>query len=217
MKTVRLSQDLKRIISNNARIKYMNAHPQKTYPDSGYDLLVEQDIIGKTERTSALFKQIWNMPMPTETARYVVISSAYEKEPDEDGYVESYNRQYTFDLQDTEVPSMLLKYDVIKMDVKPDHPTFVECIAIQNYNEKLDNKRGEERRALDSVMERFSTLNQLLKAAPYLKDLVPQEKVSKMHEEDDRSGRRKELAELADGELQGIRETLLESSLLGDD
>ena len=33
---------------------------------------------------------------------------------------------------------------------------------------------------LEDVMDRFSTLNQLIKAAPYIKDLVPQEKLTKM-------------------------------------
>jgi len=38
-----------------------------------------------------------------------------------------------------------------------------------------------------------------------------------MHEVDDRTARRKELAEIADNELQDLRETLLEDALLGDD
>ena len=65
-------------------------------------------------------------------------------------------------------------------------------------------------------MGRFSTLNQLLKAAPYMQDLIPNEKLQKMHEKDDRSGRRAELAEVADTELSELRETLLEDALLGD-
>ena len=56
-----------------------------------------------------------------------------------------------------------------------------------------------------------------MKAAPYIKDLVPQDKLTKMYEKDDRTARRKELAEVADHELKELRETLLEDSLLGDD
>ena len=40
--------------------------------------------------------------------------------------------------------------------------------------------------------------------------------LQKMHEKDDRSGRRAELAEVADTELSELRETLLEDALLGD-
>jgi len=217
MKTVRLSQDLKWTISRNAEAKYKNANPLKPYPDHGYALMQERNIVTNTERTSALFKDIWGMQMPTSTVNEVVMTSNFSAEPDEDGYVESTYRQYKFQIQDTEVPHMLSTYGTIKLEVKPDHPTFVECVGIENYNDSLRKEQNNQRRTLETVMERFSTLNQLLKAAPYLKDLVPQDKITKMHEVDDRSGRRKELAELADGELQGMRETLLESSLLGDD
>ena len=56
-----------------------------------------------------------------------------------------------------------------------------------------------------------------MKAAPYMKDLVPQERIQKMHEKDDRTGRRQEQAEIADTELAELREVLLEDALLGDD
>ena len=217
MKTVRLSQDLKWTIGSNARQKYTVANPQKPYPDHGYVLLKERELVTKTERTATMFKAIWGTDMPTTTARSVVIRSVFSKEPDEDGYVETYNKNYTFEIPETEVPDFVCRYDIINLEVEPDHPTFVECISVENYNQALNVKQSQQRISLESVLERFSTLNQLLKAAPYLKDLVPADKISKMHEVDDRSGRRKELAELADGELQGMRETLLESSLLGDD
>ena len=50
-----------------------------------------------------------------------------------------------------------------------------------------------------------------------MKDLVPQDKLTKMYEKDDRTARRQELAEVAENELQDLRETLLEDALLGDD
>lgn len=216
MKTVRLSQDLKWTIEGAARNKFDNINPLKEYPDSGYDILTDHNIITKTQRSIKEFEEVWDMPMPLQTATAVNITSKYDFPPDEDGYVETSNRSYTFDIPDTRVPEMICRYDVIKLIVEPDNKHFVECISIQNYNEALNEKKSDQRRSLNSVMERFSTLNQLLKAAPYLKDLVPQDKITKMHEVDDRSGRRKELAELADGELQDMRETLLEDSLLGD-
>ena len=90
-------------------------------------------------------------------------------------------------------------------------------MAIENYNSDLRQKKRNYVRQLEDVMYKFSTLNQLLKAAPYIKDLVPQDKLTKMYEKDDRSGRRAELAEVADSELQELREVLLEDALLGDD
>ena len=90
-------------------------------------------------------------------------------------------------------------------------------MTIENYNKDLSEKESTQIRQLRTAMGNFSTLNQLLKAAPYVKDLVPQEKLTKMYEKDDRTGRRQELAELADDQLQGLREVILEDALLGDD
>ena len=125
--------------------------------------------------------------------------------------------QYRLQCQPTDVPRFLASYDELEMEVDPTDPTIVECYAIEQYNKSIQIKKHDYRSKLREVMGRFSTLNQLLKAAPYIKDLVPQEKLTKMYEKDDRSGRRAELAEVADSELQGLREVLLEDALLGDD
>ena len=81
----------------------------------------------------------------------------------------------------------------------------------------MSSETSTFRRNIQETLDKFHTLNQLLKAAPYVKDLVPQEKLTKMYEKDDRTGRRQELAELADDQLQGLREVILEDALLGDD
>jgi hypothetical protein len=85
------------------------------------------------------------------------------------------------------------------------------------FNDNLYTKKREYVENIRTVLNRFSSLNQLMKAAPYIKDLVPQEKIQKMHEKDDRTGRRQEQAEIADTELAELREVLLEDALLGDD
>ena len=85
------------------------------------------------------------------------------------------------------------------------------------FNSNRDRKKREYVNNLDTVLHKFSTLNQLMKAAPYIKDLVPQDRLQKMHEVDDRSGRKREQAEIADNELSELREVLLEDALLGDD
>lgn len=131
----------------------------------------------------------------------------------------SYNRTLEFAIPctPTKVPRFMANYDTLEYEVPPTDETIVECMAVRNFNDERDTKKREYRNKLDAVMDRFSTLNQLLKAAPYIKDLVPQEKLTKMYEKDDRSARRKELAEVADNELQDLREVLLEDALLGDD
>ena len=99
----------------------------------------------------------------------------------------------------------------------PDNATFLQCVEVEMYNDRIYEKRREYIQNIRNVLDRFSTLNQLMTAAPYIKDLVPQERIQKMHEVDDRTGRRKEQIEIADTELSELREVLLEDALLGDD
>lgn len=205
-------------ISDAARKKFDNANPKKDYPDDGYAVIQRLGIVDKIEKTKKMFKDIWDRNMPMQTVNYVTLrSEAIESDDDGEGNEYSKKLSYNLSCPSTEVPKFLCYYDELRLDVPCDDPTIVECIAIENYNKDLSDKRYTQVRQLQDAMSNFSTLNQLLKAAPYVKDLVPQEKLTKMYEKDDRTGRRQELAELADDQLQGLREVLLEDALLGDD
>jgi hypothetical protein len=218
MKTVRLSMQLQGDITDAARKKFDNANPKKEYPDDGYSVLQRLGVVDKVEKTKKMFKDIWDRTMPTQTVNYVTLrSEAIESDDDGEGNEYSRNLSYNLSCPPTEVPKFLCYYDELRLDVPCDDPTIVECMAIENYNKDLSDQRYEQVRQLNVAMSNFSTLNQLLKAAPYVKDLVPQDKLTKMYEKDDRTGRRQELAELADDQLQGLREVLLEDALLGDD
>ena len=218
MRTVRLSMQLQSDITDAARKKFDNANPKKDYPDDGYAVMQRLGIVDKTEQTKTMFKNIWNRSMPMQTVNYVTLrSEAIESDDDGEGNEYTRNLSYNLSCPSTEVPKFLCHYDELRLDVPCDDPTIVECMAIENYNKDLSDKRYTQIRQLQNAMSNFSTLNQLLKAAPYVKDLVPQEKLTKMYEKDDRTGRRQELAELADDQLQGLREVLLEDALLGDD
>lgn len=218
MKTVRLSMQLQEEITDAARKKFDNANPKKEYPNDGYSVLQRLGVIDKTEQTKTMFKNIWDRSMPMQNIDTVVLRSE-AVEPDDDGEGNEYTRNLSYSLRcpSTDVPKFLCYYDELRLDVPCNDPTIVECMAIENYNKDLSDKRYTQIRQLKDAMSNFSTLNQLLKAAPYVKDLVPQEKLTKMYEKDDRTGRRQELAELADDQLQGLREVLLEDALLGDD
>ena len=219
MKTVRLSRNLQEDITRVAETKFKNANPEKEYPQDGYSVMQRLGVIDKTERTKKMFADIWERTLPTQSIDSIQLrSEAIEKE-DDNGEVSSYTRKmsYTLRCPSTDVPKFLCYYDDLRLDVPCDDPTIVECITIENFNSDLRQKRRNYVRQLEDVMDKFSTLNQLIKAAPYIRDLVPQDKLTKMHEVDDRSGRRAELAEVADTELQELREVLLEDALLGDD
>lgn len=218
MKTVRLSRNLQDDIRRSAEAKYKNANPEKEYPQDGYSVMQRLGVIDKTERTKKMFTEIWDRTLPMQRIDSIQLrSEAVEDDDDGDGNAYTRNLSYTLRCPATEVPKFLCYYDELRLDVPCDDPTIVECMAIENYNSDLRQKKRNYVRQLEDVMYKFSTLNQLLKAAPYIKDLVPQDKVTKMYEKDDRSGRRAELAEVADSELQELREVLLEDALLGDD
>lgn len=218
MKTVRLSRNLQEDITRAADNKYKNANPEKEYPQDGYSVMQRLGVIDKTERTKKMFNDIWDRNLPMQNVDSVQLRSE-AVEPDEDGEGNDYTRRlsYTLRCPATDVPKFLCYYDELRLEVPCDDPTIVECMAIENFNTDLRQKKRNYIRQLEDVMYKFSTLNQLLKAAPYIKDLVPQDKLTKMYEKDDRSGRRAELAEVADSELQELREVLLEDALLGDD
>ena len=215
MKTVRLSEKLKEDILEAAEKKIKNTTPDKDYPVDGYKVLDEHGVIDKVNRTQQTFKNIWGYKMKVDEIDQVEIQSEIST-IDEDGDEDKHTKTYRLSCSPIDVPSFMSDYGTFKLKVPPTDPTFVECITVEKYNSDLRRKLYDRKAKLEEVMSRFSTLNQLLKAAPYMQDLVPNEKLQKMHEKDDRSGRRAELAEVADTELSELRETLLEDALLGD-
>lgn len=217
MKTVRLSEQLKRDIKRAAETKYDNANPQKDYPKDGMQLFIDEGYQQKIDITSQQFKDVWGYEMPTNVVNELQISSTVVTE-DEDGDEYQSDKSFMLQLPDVTVPKVLTQYsDRMRVKVKPDNPTFLQCVEIEMFNDNLYTKKRAYLENIRGVLNRFSTLNQLMKAAPYMKDLVPQERIQKMHEKDDRTGRRQEQAEIADTELAELREVLLEDALLGDD
>ena len=217
MKTVRLSEQLKRDIKRAAEKKYNNANPQKDYPKDGMQLFIDEGYQQKIDLTSQQFKDVWGYEMPTNAVNELQISSTVVTE-DEDGDEYQNDKSFILQLPDVIVPKVLVQYgDRMRVKVKPDNPTFLQCVEIEMFNDNLYTKKRDYLENIRGVLNRFSTLNQLMKAAPYMKDLVPQERIQKMHEKDDRTGRRQEQAEIADTELAELREVLLEDALLGDD
>ena len=217
MKTVRLSQSLKHDIRRAAEDKFKSANPYKSYPQDGMQLFIDEGFQQKIDATMQHFKSVWGYDMPTETCKDLAISSVVVRE-DSDGDECDYDKSYTLSLPDVPVPSILVRYgDTMRVKVDRDNPTFLACVEVEMFNDNLTSKKNAYIRNLREVLDRFSTLNQLMKAAPYVKDLVPQDRLQKMHEKDDRTGRRREQAEIAENELSELREVLLEDALLGED
>ena len=213
MKTVRLSENLKRDIRRAAEQKFNNANPQKDYPKDGMQLFIDEGYQQKIDTTMQQFKDLWGYDMPTSVADELQISSLVIDRAENET-----KKSFNLQLPIITVPRVVMSYsDRMSVTVMPDNATFLQCVEVEMYNDRIYEKRREYIQNIRNVLDRFSTLNQLMKAAPYIKDLVPQERIQKMHEVDDRTGRRKEQIEIADTELSELREVLLEDALLGDD
>ena len=219
MKTVRLSDSLRYAIRNNAEKKWTSANPVRQYPQDGMKVFTGLGYQQKIDQTMEHFKSTWGYDCPVNEVNTLVIA-ADVVEPDDDGEGNDYHYEERFSLTmpDVPVPQTLCKYsDEMHVKVDPTDETFVQCMDVKMFNSKRDDKLREYNRNIREVLERFATLNQLMKAAPYIKDCVPQDRLQKMHEKDDRSERVKQQADLAENELSELREVLLEDALLGDD
>ena len=208
MKTVRLSENLKRDIRRAAEQKFNNANPQKDYPKDGMQLFIDEGYQQKIDTTMQQFKDLWGYDMTTSVADELQISSLVIDRAENET-----KKSFNLQLPSITVPRVVMSYsDRMSVTVMPDNPTFLQCVEVEMYNDRIYEKRREYIQNIRNVLDRFSTLNQLMKAAPYIKDLVPQERIQKMHEVDDRTGRRKEQIEIADTELSELREVLLEDA-----
>ena len=225
MKTVRLSEQLKRDIKKNALEKFEKANPKQTYPADGAKLLTKYGVMDKVEQTKTSFKEIWDRDVPMETVERVQLSSThtvleqeydYEKGEDVEREVDK-SFSYTLNVPDTSIPSFMVDYRDFKLVVPADDETFIACYQVQVANDNLSEETRTFRRNIEETLEKFHTLNQLIKAAPYIKDLVPDDRLQKMYEKDERGERVKQQAEMAENELKDLREVLLEDKLLGDD
>ena len=220
MKTVRLSSNLKYDIRKAAEQKWEKANPYKAYPSDGMQLFVDLGYQAKVDATFKSFKDIWGFDCSVNQIDKLVIAGEYTVSDDssEDEDAETQIRRYSLTLPDISVPSALVKYgDEMHVQVPNDNPTFLQCVEVEMFNTNLREKKSEYMSGVRSGLDEFSTLNQLLKQAPEMSSLVPQDRLQKMHEKDDRTQRAKEQKDIAESQFAELREVLLEDALLGDD
>ena len=72
---------------------------------------------------------------------------------------------------------------------------------------------------IDDLLDQFTTLNQALKAWPAISKLVPQDKIAKVHEKQQRKRKEAQRKEVADEIVidNELNQTILTAALLGDD
>jgi len=227
MKTVRLSEQLKRDIRRKAEEKFEKVNPKQTYPEDGAVLLTRYNLQDKISKTTKSFEEIWpNMKIDMRGVERLRIKSSLMVDKNDvwDSEKEDYvtkkvedEFEYTLHVPVTKFPEFLVDYREFTLAVPSDDETFLACYQVEVHNKDLERKKRAFTSNIRDVLNKFHTLNQLLKADPSLKDLVPSDRLQKMYEKDERGERAKEQQELADTELQDLREVLLEDKLLGDD
>ena len=97
--------------------------------------------------------------------------------------------------------------------------TFNYICEVHEHNSKLEANRDLAAREVRVLLEKFTTLNQALKAWPALSKLIAPEKLAKVHEKQQRKRKQDLQKEMADEVIVGsdINKTILAGALLGDD
>ena len=97
--------------------------------------------------------------------------------------------------------------------------TFNYVCEVHEHNSKLEANKELSAKEVRVLLEKFTTLNQALKAWPALSKLVAPEKLAKVHEKQQRKRKQDLQKEMADEVIVGsdINKTILAGALLGDD
>lgn len=91
-----------------------------------------------------------------------------------------------------------------------------ECIE---YNDKIRAQRDIASHKVDSLLGKFTTLNQAIKAWPALAKLVEPDKLAKVHEKQQRKRKQEQQKQMADEVVldNELNKTILTASLIGDE
>lgn len=228
MKTVRLSGSLLDDIKQNIKSAYDRVNPNKEYPGSssfeGYEVLKRYDVLDKIEKTKSYIKEVWGTDEMLEEREldYVRIKCQLETNVDDEGQTHYETKSFKLGVTDVMVPTILLgssSYErTLSVQVDPDDETLVKCQEVKMFNSNNEDKKWQQVEQFEQLIEQhnITTLNQLLKAAPWLEAHVPADRLQKMNEKDERVKREQQQREFAEDAMSEIRETLLEDKLTGD-
>ena len=103
-------------------------------------------------------------------------------------------------------------------EVAEDARPYIDSIKKKHQDES--HRQAKKRIDTDKVeqtLDQFTTLNQALKAWPALSKLVSQEKISKVHEKQQRKRKEQQQRSRIEPIEQNLNKTILTATLLGDD
>lgn len=243
MATVRMADYLRHNIVKKFKELYDKSNPpieQKAYHgDKLYETLLSGKIEKLNEKIVESFGNLVElnellMETDTLTIKTKMMLYDYEREYDEIKDTHFYKIKEKFkDNVEIEVPlsspSLMFcqrggYYDtptainVDNADIPDTAKEYIEKIKKNNQDESYRYaKKYIDSEKVDETLLQFTTLNQALKAWPALSKLVPQDKISKVHEKQQRKRKEQQQRSKVKPVEQNLNKTILTASLLGDD
>ena len=246
MATVRMADYLRHNIVKKFRQLYDKSNPpieQKAYHgDKLYETLLSGKIEKLNEKIVESFGNIIELNellMETDTLKIKtdMLLYDYEREYDEvkDTHFWKIKEKFKEDVE-IEVPLSSQSLMFCQRGGYYDTPAAIHVDELTNadipdaakeYIEKIKKNHQDESyryakkyidsEKVDETLLQFTTLNQALKAWPALSKLVPQDKISKVHEKQQRKRKEQQQRSKVKPVEQNLNKTILTASLLGDD
>ena len=243
MATVRMADYLRHKIVTRFKELYDKSNPpieqQPYHGDKLYETLISGKVQKLTEQVEESFGDLIDtndLLMKTDQLKLQtnIMLYDYEREFDEVKDTHFYKIKEKFRENEViEVPlsssvEMFAKKDryyseIISLNADSENISelakeYIEKIKKNHQQEsKRKAKRYIDSEKVDETLLQFTTLNQALKAWPALSKLVPQDKISKVHERQQRKRKEQQQRSKVAPVEQNLNKTILTASLLGDD
>tara|TARA_B100001250_G_scaffold193318_1_gene166185 strand:- start:122 stop:853 length:732 start_codon:yes stop_codon:yes gene_type:complete len=243
MATVRMADYLRHKIVTRFKELYDKSNPpieqQPYHGDKLYETLISGKVQKLTEQVEESFGDLIDtndLLMKTDQLKLQtnIMLYDYEREFDEVKDTHFYKIKEKFRENEViEVPlsssvEMFAKKDryyseIISLNADSENISelakeYIEKIKKNHQQEsKRKAKRYIDSEKVDETLLQFTTLNQALKAWPALSKLVPQDKISKVHEKQQRKRKEQQQRSKVAPVEQNLNKTILTASLLGDD
>ena len=246
MATVRMADYLKRDITTKFKKLYNKSNPKlehSTYVgDKLYDLLLGAKTEEFKEQVSNTFGAYVNPEKFFLKSNKLPVSLSmliYKDVRDFDDIQNKYVVKVEEEFEDEREIDLPLSGEYLQLvDLSTSWTTQAVTMKLDNYEEKEEQlfqlytkkiisveqketkrlaKRAADVHKVEQALEQFTTLNQALKAWPALTKLVDQDKISKVHEKQQRKRKEQQQRSKIKPIEQGLNQTILTASLLGDD
>ncbi len=246
MATVRMADYLKRDITTKFKKLYNKSNPKlehSTYVgDKLYDLLLGAKTEEFKEQVSNTFGAYVNPEKFFLKSNKLPVSLSmliYKDVRDFDDIQHKYVVKVEEEFEDEREIDLPLSGEYLQLvDLSTSWTTQAVTMKLDNYEEKEEQlfqlytkkiisveqketkrlaKRAADVHKVEQALEQFTTLNQALKAWPALTKLVDQDKISKVHEKQQRKRKEQQQRSKIKPIEQGLNQTILTASLLGED